>query len=83
MTSEYLHVLINNPEEDIEWDVKSYNLRETSSPRFNLALLEPLPLPDVQMTDDSIDPKEFYMDLVFNKSSFNRATIAQALTVGY
>ncbi|ODN00860.1 hypothetical protein Ocin01_05816 [Orchesella cincta] len=81
VTPEYLHLLINNPEEEIEWEVKSYNLKESLNPRFNLALLEPLPLPDVPMSSDSVDPKEFYMDLVFNKSSFNKNTIIQALTM--
>lgn len=81
VTCDFLHLLMNNPEEEMEWGVKSYNLKETLSPRFNLALLERLPLPDVQMSDDSIDPKEFYMDLVFNRCSFNKATIIQALTM--
>ncbi|CAL8125777.1 unnamed protein product [Orchesella dallaii] len=81
VTPEYLHLLINNPEEEIEWEVKSYNLKESLNPRFNLALLEPLPLPNVVISSDSVDPKEFYMDLVFNKSSFNKNTIIQALTM--
>lgn len=81
VNSEYIHVLVINPEEEIEWDVKSYNLKETLSPRFNVAFLEPLHLPDVQMTEDSVDPKEFYMDLVFSKCSFSKNTIIQALTV--
>lgn len=82
VTSDYLHLLVNNPDEEIEWEVKSYDLKETLSPRFNMALLEPQPIADVPMPDDdSIDPKEFYMDLVFNKSSFNKDTVIQALTM--
>lgn len=81
VTSEYLHLLVSNPEEEVEWDVKSFNLKEHLNPRFNLAYLEPLPLPDVLIEDDSIDPKEFYMDLVFNKCSFSKSTIVQALTM--
>jgi len=81
VTSEYLFLLVSNPEEETEWQIKSYHLSDYSSPRFNLALLEPLPLPDVPMFPASVEPKEFYMDLVFNKSSFSAQTIIKALTV--
>lgn len=83
VTFEYLFLLVSNPEEETEWEIKSYNLQQNDSlnARFNLALLEPLPYHDVPMYPPSIEPKEFYMDLVFNKSSFSAQTIIKALTV--
>lgn len=80
-TTDYLYILISSPDEETEWEVKSFNFGNTTNPRFNLALLEPPPRPDITNIPVSKDPKEFYMDLIFNKSSFSAHTIYNALNV--
>ena len=81
VSSEYLFVLVSNPEEETDWQVKSFKIDDTIQPRFNLALLEPLPCQDVDIYPSTMDPKSFYSDLIFNKSTFSSATIYKALGV--
>jgi hypothetical protein len=83
VTSEYIFTLVNNPEEEMEWEFQSYKFDNTGSsiPRFQPTVLEPLPLPDVTPSGASLDAKGFYVDLIFDKSSLSSQTISKALTV--
>ena len=81
VTTEFLFILVSNPDEETDWEVKSYNLNDTLNPRFNLALLEPPARPDVMLNSTNTEPKDFYFDLIFNKSSFSASTIYNALSV--
>ncbi|CAG7728027.1 unnamed protein product [Allacma fusca] len=79
LSNEYLFVLVSNAEEETDWQVKSFRIDDTAQPRFNLALLEPLPCQDVEIYPSTMDPKNFYCDLIFNKSCFSAPTIYKAL----
>jgi len=82
LTGDYLFVLINNPEEEIQWDIQFMRLdSEEANPRFTPALLEPLPQVNVEPAALYVAPKEFYMNLIFDLSSFTAMTITKALTV--
>jgi hypothetical protein len=81
VTSQFLFLLVSNPHEETDWEVKSYDLNNNLAPRFNLALLEPPPRPDVTLNSPNTEPKDFYFDLIFNKSSFSAGTIYNALSV--
>lgn len=84
VTDRHIFTLVNNPEEETEWEMGAYSLISESigqNPTFMPALLESLPIPDVQPTPIYTEAKEFYMSLIFNSSSFNASTITKALTV--
>jgi len=81
ITEEYLFVLMSNPEEETDCQVKTYKLGDIVNSRFNLALLDPLPSPNVEIYPTNLDPRDFYSDLIFNKSSFSVSTIYRALGV--
>lgn len=81
ITSSFLYILVSNPDEETDWEIKTFDLNELLAPRFNLALLEPPPQADVSLEAADAEPKEFYSDLIFNKSSFSVSTIYSALSV--
>jgi len=68
-----------------DWEVKYCQLKcevaWQSYKTFNKAVLEDIPDTDVEVYPTSMDAKEFYMDLIFNKCSFSAGTIIQALRV--
>jgi len=84
VNEEFMFVLISNPEEETDWDVKCRRLDEScgdSRMGFNLALLEPPLSSSVSCCSRNVNPKDHYVDLIFNKSSFSSQTICQALRV--